>query len=93
VATVEAGPGSALCQEEGSITRDKEGQKKLTAQRDKRNPSVASNMPLQNRYNSLAMVGDAHNEKEKEPAQVVLPRSERQKPRNKTCLTTSAEKK
>ncbi|XP_074991813.1 uncharacterized protein LOC142074828 isoform X2 [Calonectris borealis] len=92
VATMEAGPGSALCQEEGSVTRDKEGWKKVTAQSGKRNPSLPSKITLQNRYEALGTVDEAHNEKEEEPVQAVLPRSERPTPRNKTCIKTSAEK-
>ena len=34
VAATEAGPGSALCHEEGSVTRDKEGWKEITAERN-----------------------------------------------------------
>lgn len=45
VATMEAGPGSALCQEEGSVTRDREGWKKVTVWSSKRNPSLPSKLP------------------------------------------------
>ena len=88
VATMVAGPGFASCQEEGSVTRDKEGWKKVTARSGKRNPSLPSKLPskipLQNRYEALGTVDEAHDEKEEEPAQAVLPRSERPTPHNKT---------
>lgn len=93
VATMEAGPGSALHQEEGSVTRDKEGWKKVIARSSKRYPSLPSKIPLQNRYKALGMVDETHNEKEEEPAQAVLPRPERLTPHNKTCIKTSTEKK
>ena len=84
MATTEAGPGSALCQEEGSVSRDKEGWKKVTVWSSKRNPSLPSKLPskipLQNKYEALGMVNEAHNEKEEEPAQAVFPRSERPTP-------------
>ena len=93
VATTEAGPGSALCQEEGSFTRDKEGWKKVTARSSKGNPSLPSKRPLQNRYKALGTVDKVHNEIEEEPMQAVLPRPERPTPCNKTCIKTSAKKK
>jgi len=42
VATMEAGPGSILYQERGSIRRDRQGWKKVTAQSCKRNSSLSS---------------------------------------------------
>ena len=93
VGTTEAGPGSALCQEEGSFTREKEGWKKVTARSCKRNPSLLSKIPLQNKYEALGMVKKAHNGEEEEPMQAVLPQSERPTPHNKTCVKTSAKKK
>ena len=77
VATTEAGPGSILYQEKGSITRDREAWKKVTAQSCKRNSLLPSQLPLQNRYKSLGMVDKAHNEtEEEEPVQAVSPRSD-----------------
>jgi len=84
MATTEAGPGSALCQEECSVTRDKEGWKNITAQSGKRNPSLPSELPckipLQNRYKDLGTVDGVLGEKEEELAQAVLPRLERHQP-------------
>lgn len=91
--TAGTGPGSALCQEEGSFTREKEGWKKVTARSGKRNPSLPSKIPLQNKYEALGMVNKAHNEAEEEPVQAVLPMSERPAPHNKTCTKTSTKKK
>lgn len=41
----------------------------------------------------MGTVNEAHNEKEEEPVQAVLSRSERPSPRNKACIKTSAKKK
>lgn len=81
--TMEAGPGSASCQEEGSVTRAEERWKKITAWSSKRNPSLPSKIPLQNRHKALGMVDEVRNEIEEEPAQAVSPRSERLTPRAK----------
>ena len=53
VATTEVGPVSVLCQDEGSIMRDKEEWKEVTARSCKRNPFLPSQLPLQNRYEAL----------------------------------------
>ena len=81
--TMEAGPGSASCREEGSITRAEERWKNITAWSSKRNPSLPSKIPLQNRHKVLGTVDEVHNEIEEEPAQAVLLRSERPTPRAK----------
>ncbi|GAB0184720.1 S-acyl fatty acid synthase thioesterase, medium chain [Grus japonensis] len=53
----------------------------------------ASKIPLQNWYEALGRTDEVDNETEEEPAQVVLPRSERPTPRYKTCIKTSTKKK
>ena len=94
MATTEVGPGSVLYHEEGSVTRDREGWKQVTARSCKRNPSLPSQLPLQNRYEALGTVDEAHNKiEEEEPMQALSPRSDQPTPRNKTCIKTSAKKK
>jgi len=90
--TTEAGPGSALCQGNGSVTGNKKWWKKVTAQSGKRIFSLPFKIPLQNRYEALVTIDDAYNEIEKEPAQAVLQKSETN-PSPQTCVQTSAEKK
>jgi len=59
--TMEAGPGSALCQQEDCGTRDREGWKKVTAQNGERTPSLPSTLTilsLPNRYGALGTVDE-----------------------------------
>ncbi|PKU44434.1 rna-directed dna polymerase from mobile element hypothetical protein [Limosa lapponica baueri] len=56
-------------------------------------PSISSFICLINKYGVLGMVNEAHNQKEEEPDQAVLPRTERPTPHNKNSIKTSAEKK
>lgn len=83
-----------LCQEEGSVTRDREEWKQVTARNCKRNPSLPSQLPLQNRYEVLGMVDKARAEiEEEEPMQVLSPKSDQLTPCKKSRIKTSAEKK
>lgn len=84
MATMEKGPGSALCQEKGSFTRGQERWKKATAQGRKGKLSSPSKLLLQSRCGALGTLGKAH-EVEEEPIQEILSRSERPTPCNKTC--------
>lgn len=75
VVTMEKGPGSALCQEKGSLTRSQERQKKATAQGRKEKLSLPSKVLLQNRFELLGTLDEAH-EVEEEPVKEILTRSE-----------------
>lgn len=90
---MEAGTGSVLCQDEGSVKRDKEGWKNITAHTHKRSPSLSSKILLQNRYKTLGRVDKAHKEIEGEPMQADLHRSETPTPCKKNLIKTIAKKK
>ena len=74
--------------------RDREGWKQVTACGCKRNPSLPSQLPLQNRYDALGMVDEGHDEiEEEESVQVLSPRSDKPNSRIKSCIKTNTDKK
>lgn len=83
-----------ICASRNTQGRDRDGWKQATAWSCKRNPSLPSQLALQNRYKALGMRDERHDEiEEEEPVQALLPRSDQLTPLNKTCIKTSAKKK
>lgn len=62
-----------MCQEEGSITRDKEDWKQVTPWSGKRNHSLASQLLLWSRYEALGMADEELDETEGEESVKVFP--------------------
>ena len=70
------------------------GRKQVTAGSCKRNSSLASQLPLQNRYEALSMVDKGNDEtEEEESVQVLSPSSDQPTLHIKSCIKTSSEKK
>lgn len=93
MATAEVCPVPVLCRDEGSVLRDREGWKQVTAGSCKRSSSLPSRLPLQNRYDALGMVDKGHDEIEQEESvQVLSSRSDQSTPHIKNCIKTTTDK-
>ena len=93
MATTEGCPVSILCQDEGSVMRDREEWKQVAAGSCKRNPSLPSQLPLQNRYEALSMVDNGNDHKEEEESASTLTKFRSTNSSHQSCIKTSAEKK